>query len=58
LASGCGEHIGYESHPGLVDPVHRGLFPDRNGRSNVYTGAARGYVDDKRFDQMAGELKA
>jgi hypothetical protein len=27
-------------------------------RSNVYTGAARGYIDDKRFDQMAGELKA
>ena len=28
------------------------------GRSNVYTGAARGYVDYKTFDQMAGELKA
>ena len=25
---------------------------------NVYTAAARGHVDDKRFDQMAAELKA
>ena len=32
--------------------------PDRNGRSNVNTGAAKGYVDYKTFHQMAGELKA
>jgi hypothetical protein len=25
---------------------------------NAYTGAAKGHVDDKTFDQMAGELKA
>ena len=26
--------------------------------SQRFTGAAKGYVDDKRFDQMAAELKA
>jgi hypothetical protein len=31
---------------------------DRTGRSNAYTGTAKGHVDDKTFDQMAGELKA
>jgi len=46
------------ANPGLVDRFTRGLSPDRTGCSNVYTGAARGYVDDKRFDQMAGELRA
>jgi hypothetical protein len=32
--------------------------PLPNRRNKVYTGAAKGYVDHKRFDQMAGELKA
>jgi len=33
-------------------------YNEVEARSNVYTGAASGYIDDKRFDQMAGELKA
>jgi 2,4-dienoyl-CoA reductase-like NADH-dependent reductase (Old Yellow Enzyme family) len=46
------------ANPGLVDRFTRGLSLTEPAAATFYTGAARGYVDDKRFDQMAGELKA
>jgi hypothetical protein len=51
-----GEHIGYESRSRSSRRAEGEA--DRTGRCNAYTGAAKGYVDDKTFDQMAGELKA
>ena len=44
--------------PGLVDRFTRRLSLTERGRGSVYTGAAKGYVDYKTFDQMAGELRA
>jgi hypothetical protein len=45
------EHIGYESRSRSGRRA-KGKA-DRTGRSNAYTGAAKGHVDDKTFDQMA-----
>ena len=57
-----GEHGEEAPVPPLVYPGVQGRdrrpVPNRTGRSNVYTGAAKGYVDYKTFDQMAAELKA
>jgi hypothetical protein len=41
-----------------VDRFTRRLSLTERGRGNVYTGAGKGYVDYKTFDQMAGELRA
>jgi hypothetical protein len=44
--------------PGLVDPFIRRLSLTERATATFYTGAAKGYVDYKTFDQMARELRA
>ena len=46
------------ANPGLADRFTRRLSLTERGRGSVYTGAAKGYVDYKTFDQMARELRA
>jgi hypothetical protein len=50
------EHIGYEARSRSGRRAEGEA--NRTDRSNADTGATKGYVYDKTFDQMAAELKA